>query len=323
MLKWTVFIAVCLCAAAVRADSFGYRYDALDRLIEADDPTRLQRFDYDANGNRTAYEGDALWPDPLADYRVVVDPLLTRVEIGQTATVTITAENIGATAINEVTLSVSLTPILQLDSVVSNGWSCQHFGPLDLVCTRATLAAQQSDNITLQLVADTLCLTDVLVMLSAAESNSMPADAVRLALVEVLPASDLEDRDADALPDTWERLYGLDANYHGDAELDRDLDGLSNLLEWQLGTLPNAADSDGDQLPDAWEYAHGFDPLNNADAEQDADNDGLSNRQEYLLQTDPHNSDTDGDGLVDAEDSEPLFNPRWMQPALHLLFSGV
>lgn len=300
-ISFILSVLLAIFAGPVPAASVVYGYDALDRLIEADDQTVLQRFEYDNTGNRTTYDADAVWVPAEADYRVVVDPLLTRVEIGQIATVKVTAENIGATAINDLTLSVSLTPILRLQSIVSNDWTCQQFGQQQLVCTLTTLAAGQTEELLLHLVADTLGFTDVLALLSASEVDSSLADNTRLAMIDVLSASDLNDRDNDLLPDDWELQYGLDFNYRGDTLLDSDLDGLSNFLEWQLGTRPNSADSDGDQMPDTWEYASGLDPLDSADAQQDPDGDGLTNLQEY------------------QQDSNPLFNPSWMNPVFNLL----
>ncbi len=46
------------------------------------------------------------------------------------------------------------------------------------------------------------------------------------------------DDDHDAMGDAWEREHGLDTDAD-DAALDKDLDGYSNLTEWQLGTDPN------------------------------------------------------------------------------------
>jgi type VI protein secretion system component Hcp len=50
------------------------------------------------------------------------------------------------------------------------------------------------------------------------------------------------DVDTDGLPDAWESLYGLLVGTN-DANSDRDGDGLSNLHEFQLGTLPNSGTS--------------------------------------------------------------------------------
>lgn len=58
------------------------------------------------------------------------------------------------------------------------------------------------------------------------------------------------DIDDDGLPNFYEDLYGLDRFNPLDAQGDLDLDGLTNLEEFLLGTLPNHPDTDLDGLPD-------------------------------------------------------------------------
>lgn len=53
----------------------------------------------------------------------------------------------------------------------------------------------------------------------------------------------LVDTDGDTLPDTWEQTYGLDFNDPADSVADSDLDGLTNLEEFQAGTDPASAAS--------------------------------------------------------------------------------
>lgn len=115
------------------------------------------------------------------------------------------------------------------------------------------------------------------------------------------------DGDGDQIDDRWERKYGLDENDPSDAALDLDGDGLSNLEEFVLGTLPNNPDSDNDSLTDGSEInVHGTDPLNS-----DSDSDGLQDGLEvntYL--TNPTKADTDDDGLDDyAEINTFATNP--------------
>ncbi|MBN2505780.1 MAG: DUF11 domain-containing protein [Verrucomicrobia bacterium] len=50
------------------------------------------------------------------------------------------------------------------------------------------------------------------------------------------------DCDEDGIPDTWERLYGLNPADPGDAAGDGDGDGLTNLEEYQHGTNPAVSD---------------------------------------------------------------------------------
>lgn len=116
------------------------------------------------------------------------------------------------------------------------------------------------------------------------------------------------DADHDGMEDAWETAHGLNPALD-DRDDDLDADGLTNLLEYILGTRPDLADSDGDGLPDAqertlgtnpasadsdgdglpdgWERSHGLDPLSAADAAADPDGDGVSTLAEYQAGTDP------------------------------------
>lgn len=116
------------------------------------------------------------------------------------------------------------------------------------------------------------------------------------------------DADHDGMEDAWESVHGLNATVN-DRNGDLDADGLTNLLEYMLGTKPNASDSDGDGLPDAqertlgtdpvsadtdgdglpdgWERSNGLDPLNTHDSALDSDGDGLSNLLEFQMGKDP------------------------------------
>lgn len=67
------------------------------------------------------------------------------------------------------------------------------------------------------------------------------------------------DGDKDTLPDGWEQQYGLDPT-NDDRTADLDADGLTNLFEYQSGTLPDRADTDGDDLSDKAELDGGTDP---------------------------------------------------------------
>ena len=87
---------------------------------------------------------------------------------------------------------------------------------------------------------------------------------------------------------------GLDPNNPDDAILDFDLDGLTNLEEFSLGTSIFLNDTDGDGLDDAQEGTLGSNPLL-----ADTDNDGLLDGSE------PNStSDTDGDGLINLLDPD-------------------
>lgn len=90
----------------------------------------------------------------------------------------------------------------------------------------------------------------------------MPATAFRIS------APEAADYDSDNLPDAWETANGLNPANNGltstaDGEYgDPDLDGLTNLQEYQYGTNPFAADSDGDGYSDSDEIKlYGSNPL--------------------------------------------------------------
>jgi hypothetical protein len=68
------------------------------------------------------------------------------------------------------------------------------------------------------------------------------------------------DSDGDGDSDYDEIQAGNDPLSEG-SQLDTDGDGLSNTLEYEIGTNPRSADSDGDGIPDGWEYDHGLNPL--------------------------------------------------------------
>ena len=104
-----------------------------------------------------------------------------------------------------------------------------------------------------------------------------------------IPADDPTDTDGDGLPDEYELRYPacLDPNFPnlGDA----DGDGLSNILEGQIGTNPCSRDTDGDGIDDNEEIS--TDPR-----KADTDDDGLTDYQElFVYNTDPTREDTDND----------------------------
>lgn len=121
------------------------------------------------------------------------------------------------------------------------------------------------------------------------------------------------DGDSDGLPDWWERHFGLNPASSGDAALDKDGDGLSNLQEFSAHTYadnsdsdsdgvddaaelnshqtdPTKSDTDGDDMPDGWELEQGFNPLSRSDRNSDRDGDTISNYFEYQQGTDPDNA---------------------------------
>lgn len=74
------------------------------------------------------------------------------------------------------------------------------------------------------------------------------------------------DDDNDGMPDVFETANGLDPLDAIDALLDADLDGLTNIDEFQRGTGINTPDSDGDGINDGEEVAGNRNPLLNEGA---------------------------------------------------------
>jgi Matrixin/Thrombospondin type 3 repeat len=68
------------------------------------------------------------------------------------------------------------------------------------------------------------------------------------------------DDDGDGLPDSVENENGLKPLFAGDANLDKDSDGLTNLEEFVLGSDINNSDTDGDGINDGEENDVGRNP---------------------------------------------------------------
>lgn len=133
------------------------------------------------------------------------------------------------------------------------------------------------------------------------------------------------DSDGDTMLDTFETAYGLNPNSAADAipTADKDLDGASNLYEYQHGLIPNNPDTDGDGLKDGVENGPGdFVDLNHTGTDPknpDSDGDGIPDGTETATyHTDPTKTDTDGDLYPDYYEifiakSDPLDSSK---PAL-------
>jgi len=133
--------------------------------------------------------------------------------------------------------------------------------------------------------------------------NGTPATGTRFSFV-------VTDTDGDGLPDAFELAHTTPASptalNPGD---DLDSDGLTNLQEYQRGTLPRDSDTDNDTLLDGPELTGvgsrpPTDPLK-ADTDRDGFSDGAeSNTGTWVSTTNtgtnPKKVDTDNDGLGDG-----------------------
>ncbi len=105
---------------------------------------------------------------------------------------------------------------------------------------------------------------------------------------------------------------GLDPNNGSDGVLDFDLDGLTNLEEFNLGSSLWLQDTDADLLTDLQEFQLGSSPLL-----ADSDGDGLLDREEIQPTIDVDNDglvnvvdpDSDGDGLPDGVEVDLGLSP--------------
>jgi hypothetical protein len=143
-------------------------------------------------------------------------------------------------------------------------------------------------------------------------SGLHPAYIARLVSGDSPTAFDF-DIDSDGLPDWWEDDNGFNRTSAADAAADADSDGLTNLQEYTLGTLPGEADSDSDGFNDGVETATGkwvsatntgTHPL-----QPDSDGDGIRDGAETNTGTfvdanntgtNPNERDSDGDRAPEA-----------------------
>lgn len=118
----------------------------------------------------------------------------------------------------------------------------------------------------------------------------------------------LLDSDGDGLDDPYEventvpftspGLADTDGDGIADGDEDIDFDGLTNLMERDLGTHPRLLDSDGDGIGD--QIALLGEDMGATTG--DSDGDGLSDESEARLGTDPAHVDSDRDGTPDSQE---------------------
>lgn len=125
------------------------------------------------------------------------------------------------------------------------------------------------------------------------------------------------DADGDGIPNRWERSHGMNPFKAADARADFDLDRLSNLREYRLGSRIRDEDSDNDGHDDGDEVRDGFgstalndrdtDDDGDEDGDEDADRDGIDNEDEDDASESCRADDDDRDrDHVDDEDENEL-----------------
>ena len=119
----------------------------------------------------------------------------------------------------------------------------------------------------------------------------------------------VSDSDGDGLPDAWEERWFGEGNLTQGADDDPDIDGLTNLEEFEFNQNldPSSADTDADGLNDGREVnTESTDPL-----DDDSDDDTLTDGDEVIThQTSPLNADSDGDFYADNVEIENDTDPN-------------
>ena len=167
--------------------------------------------------------------------------------------------------------------------------------------------------------------------LTEAEIGQLSAGTATPSDIATAPA----DADNDGLLDSWEVAFGLSTSDDGSVDPnngpdgDPDMDGLTNLEEFDAGLEPDNDDFDMDSLLDGVETNTGIyvdatdtgtDPKK-ADTDGDGLNDGVEDPAEAFVDasqpgTDPTQKDTDGDGFGDLLEIDNGSDPTDIESTL-------
>ncbi|MCX6858125.1 MAG: hypothetical protein NTV80_24855 [Verrucomicrobia bacterium] len=139
---------------------------------------------------------------------------------------------------------------------------------------------------------------------STTSTGPLLVDCSLSAVVSHITSAQLDtgDTDNDGLPDAWELRFNPSGISTYQQLGDQDSDGLTNLQEYNLGSLPNQVDTDGDGMRDDWEVAAGLALLDAKDAFADKDGDRQPNLWEFVRGTNEASASsfTAPDVIVDA-----------------------
>jgi len=167
-------------------------------------------------------------------------------------------------------------------------------------------------------------------LLTAAASGSALISARKdgAVIVKQVTVVTTGDSDNDGLPDDYEIANGLNPNDPIDAAEDQDVDGLSALEEFNLGTNPNQNDTDDDGISDGEEVVAGEDGFITNPLNRDSDGDGLSDGLEVQVGTDPNDASSRNIGAalssIEITPSNPslVFNTIYTEASLQLTVTG-
>ena len=192
--------------------------------------------------------------DPVPESLTIASPATTLSAIGQTAQLTVTANFSQAAGGGTTDVTAAITGT---NYTVSN----------------PSIATVSADGLVTAVSSGT-------VLVSTMNDGALGVIQLQVTLTGA-------DSGGDGIPDEIEISFGLNPNDPAGAALDLDSDGLSNLAEFNLGTIINDPDSDADGIQDGEETIAGTDGFITNPLLADSDGDGIRDGLEIQTSTDP------------------------------------